>query len=299
MRNLDLDSLRIFKAVAEFGGVSRAAGQLNRVQSNVTTRVKNLEDRLGVKLFHRHGGRLVLSSEGKTLLDYAERLLRLSAEAESVMRHGRPQGRLRIGTMESTAATRLPAILAQFHTSYPDIQIELVTATSGALVDKVQRGEIEAAFVAEPFTGTGLARQPAFLEELVLIAPKSAAPIGAPRDIANLTLIAFAAGCSYRHVLEQWLRDAGAAPARILEFGSYHAIVACVAAGSGIAIVPRALVATLRLENEVNSFPLPAALSRSHTLLVWRQDERSAALEALGSFIPAGATVRRPVRVAA
>src|SRR6476620_1577730 len=130
MRNMDLDSLQIFKAVVDYGGITKAASHLNRVQSNITTRVKNLEDKLGVKLFERHGGRLALSSQGQLLLDYAEKLLRLSSEAESALRCGKPTGILRIGTMESTAAMRLPSLLSQFHRQYPDVQIELVTGTS-------------------------------------------------------------------------------------------------------------------------------------------------------------------------
>ena len=80
---MDLVALQIFKTVAEQGGITRAAAALHRVQSNVTTRVKQLEERLGTKLFHRQGRRLVLSSEGKVLLDYADRMLRLSNEART------------------------------------------------------------------------------------------------------------------------------------------------------------------------------------------------------------------------
>src|SRR5260221_618298 len=72
---MDLVGLQIFKTVAELGGITKAAAALHRVQSNVTTRVKQLEDRVGAKLFHRQGRRLVLSSEGKVLLAYADRML--------------------------------------------------------------------------------------------------------------------------------------------------------------------------------------------------------------------------------
>nr|OAI69955.1 hypothetical protein RSP597_16435 [Ralstonia solanacearum] len=65
MRNIDLDSLQIFKAVVDCGGITKAAAHLNRVQSNITTRVKNLEERLGVALFQRQGGKLVPSAEGR------------------------------------------------------------------------------------------------------------------------------------------------------------------------------------------------------------------------------------------
>lgn len=283
MRNLDLDSLQIFKAVVDYGGITKAASHLNRVQSNITTRVKHLEDKLGVKLFERLGGRLVLSSEGRLLMDYAEKLLRLSSEAESALRSGKPAGILRIGTMESTAAMRLPSLLSQFHRNFPDVRIELVTATSGALVDKVHRLEIEAAFVAEPFTSTGLEKQPTFIEELVLISPKTAPPIKARKDLQGKTIIAFAAGCSYRRILEDWLGVDGLVPERVMELASYHAIVACVAAGSGIAIVPLALLATMRVENEVNVSMLPQRFSRARTCLVWRKNHASALLAALCS----------------
>jgi DNA-binding transcriptional LysR family regulator len=109
---MDLVELRIFKAVAEQGGITRAAAALHRVQSNVTTRLKRLEERLGTQLFHRQGRKLVLSSEGRLLLAYADRLLRLSSEAQAALKGHAPHGVLKIGTLESTAATRLPAVLA-------------------------------------------------------------------------------------------------------------------------------------------------------------------------------------------
>lgn len=281
MRNIDLDSLHIFKAVVDFGGITKAASQLNRVQSNITTRVKNLEDRLGVQLFQRQGGKLVLSAEGKLLLAYAERLLRLSSEAEAAIRSGTPQGSLRIGTMESTAAARLPLLLARYHEQYPDVQIELVTGTSGALIGKVHRFEVEAAFVAEPFTATDLDLQDAFVEELVLIASKNTPAIKSAKDLRKRTVIAFTTGCSYRRILEDWLGMWAVVPDRVLELGSYHAIVACVAAGSGIAIVPRSVLGAVRAENEVTVLPLPERVSRARTRLVWRTGHQSVALAAL------------------
>ena len=293
MRNIDLDSLHIFKAVVEYGGITKAAGQLNRVQSNITTRVKNLEDRLGVKLFQRQSGKLVLSAEGRVLLAYAERLLRLSSEAEAAIRSGAPQGILRIGTMESTAAARLPPLLSSYHAHYPEVQIELVTGTSSALIDRVHRFEVEAAFVAEPFTPNELEAQLAFVEELVLIASKNTAPIRTAKDLRKRTVIAFTTGCSYRRILEDWLGMSSVVPDRILELGSYHAIVACVAAGSGIAIVPRAVLGAVRAENEVAILPLPQRVARAKTFLVWRNGHQSVALDAMRRELAANDTRKK------
>jgi DNA-binding transcriptional LysR family regulator len=287
MRNLDLDALQIFKTVADQGGVARAAAHLNRVQSNVSTRLKQLETSLGTPLFRRQNRRLVLSDQGRVLLSYADRLLRLSDEAQSAVRDGALQGVLRIGTMESSAAARLPPILAAYHEAWPKVRIELVTGTSGALAAKVRNYEIEAAFVAQPFPADGLAAMDAFKEELALISPLAWAPIGSAKDLVNRSVIAFAAGCSYRRILESWLNQEGIAPDKVMEFASYHAIVACVAAGTGVAIVPRSVLAVLGAEHSVRVGALSGSHGQALTQLVWRADDDTPALQALRSRLQA------------
>src|SRR2546430_2069115 len=203
---MDLVELQIFKTVAEQGGITRAAAALHRVQSNVTTRVKQLEERLGTKLFHRQGRRLVLSSEGKVLLGYAERMLRLSIEAQAALKGHAPHGVFKLGSLESTAATRLPPLLARYHRRYPAVRLELSTGTSGALVDRLLRGELEAAFVAEPFPAKNLATAHAFSEELVLITPKRHAAVRRPQDIDRPVILAFPPPRSDRRRPESWVR---------------------------------------------------------------------------------------------
>jgi DNA-binding transcriptional LysR family regulator len=172
-------------------------------------------------------------------------------------------------------------VLSRYHLAYPEVRLELVTGTSGNLVGRVLAGDIEAAFVAEPFTAQGLEMQLAFSEELVLIAPRGCGEIRSAKDAAHLPVLAFAAGCSYRRRLEDWLGRARVSPERVMEYGSYHAIVACVAAGSGIAVVPKSVIRAVRPEREVRIYPLPRDIAAAKTQLVWRRGHRSSALEAL------------------
>ncbi len=281
MRNIDIDSLEIFKAVVDCGGITKAAMRLNRVQSNITTRVKNLEERLQVSLFHREGGKLVLTAEGQLLLTYAERLLRLSNEAEAALRSRAPSGTLRIGTLESTAAARLPPLLASYHQRYPDVRLELVTGDTTSMIERVRNYDVEAAFVSEPFQADDLDTCPAFTEELVLIGAKEVASIEAARQLAKRTVIAFATGCSYRRIFEDWLSSSNIMPERVLELGSYHAITACVAAGSGIGIMPRSVLRAVHTEAEVQAIPLPPRFGKTRTHLITRRGYSSVALEAL------------------
>jgi DNA-binding transcriptional LysR family regulator len=288
VRSIDLGSLEIFKAVVDDGGVTRAAARLRRVPSSVTARVQQLEERLGTRLFVRERRKLVLSPQGRLLLDYADRLLGLAREAESALRNGTPAGTLRIGALESTAATRLPVLLARYHRAYPDVRIELVTGTTDALVARVARHEIEAAFVAEPFSAAGLDAQHAFDEDLVLVTSRTRARVRSPGDVGDTTVIAFAAGCSYRRRLEAWLAGGNVAAARVMEFGSYHAIVACVASGAGVAVVPRSVLAICPGARAVRVNTLPPAIAHARTCLVWHPVYRSAALDALRALLGPG-----------
>src|SRR3974390_393230 len=92
IRDMDLSDLRIFAAVVRAGGVTRAAERLHRVQSNVTTRIRQLEQDLGVTLVVREGKRLHVSPAGRLLLDYADRLLTLADETRSAVQDARPRG---------------------------------------------------------------------------------------------------------------------------------------------------------------------------------------------------------------
>src|SRR6266478_291587 len=229
MRMIDLESLKIFRTVVDEGGIVRAANKLNRVQSNVTTRIRQLEEHLGTRLFRREGRSIRLSAEGHTLLTYADRLLRLADETVSEMRTGKPKGVFRLGSLESTAGSRLAPILSRYHSIYPDVVVELATGTTGALVTRVMNFELEAAFVSEPFTAPGLQARRVFEERLVLVTSRAICKVSGPADLGRSTLIAFAPGCSYRKRIEEWLGSANVMPERIMEFASYQAMIACVA----------------------------------------------------------------------
>ena len=272
MRTIDLESLKIFRTVVDEGGIVRAAHKLNRVQSNVTTRIRQLEQHLGTRLFRRQGRSIRLSAEGHTLRIYADRLLRLADEAVSEMRAGKPKGVFRLGSLESTAGSRLAPILSRYHTLYPDVVVELATGTAGALVTRVMHFELEAAFVSEPFTAFGLQARPVFEERLVLVTSKAIGKVSGPADLGRSTLIAFSQGCSYRKRAEEWLGSGNVMPERILEFASYQAMIACVAAGTGFAVVPKSILEALRATRSIRQHPLPKRISHNRTYLVWHGD---------------------------
>ena len=276
---MDLTALEIFRTVAHESSVTRAAERLQRVQSNVTTRVRQLEADLGVALFLREGKRMALTPEGHTLLGYADRLLALAEEARQALRPGQPGGRLRLGSMESTAASRLPAPLARLHGQWPQVALELSTGPTQKLLERLHAHALDAALVAWPPghpVDTALDATPVFTEELLLVLPTDHPPVSGPADVQPGTLAVFAPGCTYRRIAQDWLAPRPQ-PMQLLELGSYHAILACVAAGSCAGVVPRSVLALAHTPLALRLHPL----CHIDTLLVRRSGYRSAALDAL------------------
>lgn len=267
---MDLDDLRIFQAVVQEGGITRAASRLHRVQSNVTTRIRQLEERLGVPLFVREGRRLTLAPAGHVLVNYAERLLDLADEARAAVTDAMPRGRLRLGSMESAAAARLPSRLAAFHLRYPDVQLELRTGPTAQLLTGVRNGQLDCALVSGPVDDPRLCSEVAFAETLALVAPANHPPIARARDVRTLTLLTFAPGCAYRQRLEHWLASDGVLPERVVELSSYHAMLGCIASGMGIAMMPLSLLDSLAVAGSVSVHALNPTIADSPTWLVWR-----------------------------
>ncbi|MBG6543757.1 LysR family transcriptional regulator [Pseudomonas aeruginosa] len=273
---MDLSSLEIFRAVAHEASVTRAAQQLQRAQSNVTPRIRQLEEDLGVELFLRDGKRMSLTERGSEFLAYAEQLLALADEARQSMHPAEPGGRLRLGSMESTAASRLPALLASYHKACPRVALEVSTGTSRALFDGVRARRLDCALVAAgpgwagELDGSGLRGEPLFREELLMILPAEPPPVHDVAEVRLRTLAGFARGCTYRQLAE----DSLGTPLTVQEVGSYHAILACVAAGACVGVLPRSVLQLLGTP-PLRSLPL----AEVDTWLVWREGYATAAFE--------------------
>jgi DNA-binding transcriptional LysR family regulator len=277
---MDLGDLTIFAAVAREGGVTRAAERLHRVQSNVTTRVRQLEEELGVKLFIRSGKRLHLAPAGHVLLGYADRLLDLAREARAAVQDPAPRGPFRLGAMESTTAARLPAPLSAYHRRYPEVTLELRTGNPQQLATAILAGALDAALAAEPLPDVPFEKVPVYEEELVIVARAGHPPIG-PQSEVPRAILAFEQGCPHRKRLEDWFAHRGAMPERTIELTSYHAMLGCIVAGMGISVLPRSVLSTFPERRRLSIHALPKGLDRMRTVLFWRKGAGSPKIDAL------------------
>jgi len=289
---MDAGDLRVFETVARVGGMNRAAGELNTVQSNVTARIRALEEQLGVPLFHRHSRGVALTVAGERLLPYAQRITDLLAEARrAVVDDGRPKGSLTIGSLETTAALRLPPVLASYAASYPEVDLVIGTGTTCELVERVLERKVEGAFVCGPVEHPDLVAQPVFEEELVLVTAPAVRQLDALMRMADLKIVVLRAGCSYRQRLEDLLAARGVRGLRQLEFGTIDAIVGCVAAGLGISLLPRGVVEPARQAGRVRVHDLLPREARVQTVFVRRRD--GFVSRALAAFVDAARPATR------
>jgi DNA-binding transcriptional LysR family regulator len=282
--SVDLSDLRIFSTVVREGGVTRAAEKLNRVQSNVTTRIRQLEEDLNVTLFIREGKRLHLAPAGQALLLYADRLLALAEEARASVRDPRPRGVFRLGSMESTAAVRLPKVLSDYHRLHPEVTLELRTGHPGVLATAILAGELDAALVAEPIADTPFEKTSAFTEEVVMVSAAGHPPIR-KKGPFPASILAFEHGCPYRKRLENFYANQGEMPGRTVELASYHAMLGCVAAGMGIALLPRSVLTTFPESKRIAVHRLPPGENRADIVLIWRKGANSPNIEALRQIL--------------
>ena len=270
---MDAADLKFFAAVAKAGGMNRAASKLNTVQSNVTARVRTLEEELGVALFHRGHNGVTLTAAGERLLPYAMKVTHLLDEARRAVKDdGEPRGRLTIGSLETNAALRLMPVLAAYSETYPDVDLVLRSGSTDELIAQVLDHTIEGAFVCGPVNHQDLVEEVFFREELVVLAPRTVRSFDDVIRKGDVKIVVHPRGCAYRQILEAILIKRGVVGIRHLEFGTLETIYRSVGAGLGITLLPRSLIGSMWRDNAVSVHELPEAESRITTVFVHRQD---------------------------
>jgi DNA-binding transcriptional LysR family regulator len=243
---MDLRRLRLFLAVVDGGGMTRAAEAEHVSQPSVSQAVRELEVELGTPLFHRVGRRVVLTAAGAALVEPARQVLRDvetgRAAVESVA--GLTAGRLDLGALPTLAADPVAPLVGAFRVAHPGIDIALADpADASALVDLVASGACELGITAEPVVDAGLVGHPLGRQDLLAVLPPgaSASLSMAVTTLARFPLVAAPLGTTTRDQLEDAFTDAGVTPHVAVVTAQREAILPLVLAGAGATLFPRPL----------------------------------------------------------
>jgi DNA-binding transcriptional LysR family regulator len=283
---MDFNQLRMFCAVAEQGSIVKAAKLLHRVPSNLTTRLHQLEQDIGAPLFIREKQRIRLSDNGYQFLPHARAMLELRDTAYQLFQQQQPNGLLQLGSLESLAASKLPALLAAYHQRYPMVTLALSTETSGKILQQLRQGTITAALIDEPTDCSGLRTVPVYNDQLVLVSSLRQKNITDISQVQNAVFFAFDTSCSYRQRLDSWFLSYKLAPPTVMALNSYHAMIACVAGGGGLALVPQSLLQVMPEANQIQAHCIATEMMSFTVSLLWREENQSINIQALAQMLP-------------
>ena len=279
---MDINDLRILNAVAKHGSMNRAARELNTVQSNVTARVRQLEDELMVPLFVRHSRGVTLSDAGRRLLSYSGPIDTLLKEAiASVQENGVPKGSLRVGSLEQTLSVRLPAVLTQYTARYPAVEFTFTTGNSSELAEQVLEHQLDCAFVLGPVSHPGLREEPIYRDDVALVTGPATRTIEELQQAKELKALVRSQGCSYCKLLTGILQQ-HSIDHQVMAVPSTEAIRNLVEADAGVTLVAEDALAERWKDANITVHKLPRALARVYTVFISRAERLNfSALEAL------------------
>lgn len=236
LKYLDLALLQAFSAVVDSGSFTRAAQYLCRTQSAVSMQLRKLEDLTGHQLLHRDSRNIKLTEEGEVLLGYARRMIRLNEEALVALDQPHAQGHVRLGMPDDYAHQFLPGVLAHFAHAYPRVQLEVIGALSGDLLNRVEAGELDVALITrQPKRRRG---QVLRTEHLVWTGSRQHLAF----EVSPLPLALFPEGCVFReHALAAL--DAAQIPWRIAYTSqSFAGGKLAVSGGLALTVVAQSMV---------------------------------------------------------
>lgn len=149
MRNLDITTLRSFVAVADLGGVTRAAGHLHLTQSAVSMQLKRLEDVLGLSLLDRSNRSVALTAAGQQMLGYARRMVEMNDEVMARLTDQTYEGEIVLGVPHDIVLPAVPQVLQRFNSLFPRMKVQLITTPTRDLKAKHRRGECDIILTTE------------------------------------------------------------------------------------------------------------------------------------------------------
>jgi DNA-binding transcriptional LysR family regulator len=286
--------LQVFHTVAKQLSFTKAAELLFMTQPAVTFQVKQLEEHFNTRLFERSHGKISLTPAGELALDYAERILNLTAEMEARISEltGQVSGPLLIGASTTIAEYMLPRLLGEFKRLHPETQARLTVANSETIENKVADHTLDMGLIESPSHHPNLVTQVCCEDELVMICAPfcdiARLPSVSPKDVASQPYISRESGSGTRECIDDFFRVNGVSLDEInlvMELGSREAIKGAVASGLGVAVVSSTTVDKEVRLGELTAIPLNPPLRRQLSLVYPQEKFRSKLLQSFLDFL--------------
>ena len=271
---MDFHTLRYFAEAARTGSFSIAAEKCHYAQSNLSSRIRQLEEELGEPLFYRNNRGVSLTAKGEVFYDYAIRILQLSEEAaKAVHDMDIARGKLTIGSLEATALGDLPSLLSTYHQKNPEVKLSLKVDMNDVFLEQVLNRTLDGAFVSGPVDHPQLTEIPFKQDRLLLVGGPDANVQDVEDILQNASLITFPEGSVFRHRLEMMLAQKSIAyQDRLTVLNSLGAMIANIRAGIGYGYLPVSVVTPYIERGQMVSLPTQSPYDQLHIVFLYRSD---------------------------
>lgn len=285
--------LQVFHAVAKHLSFTKAAEALFMTQPAVTFQVKQLEEHFNTRLFERGHGRIGLTPAGQVALEYAEKILALSAELDLRLKDmtGEIAGPLLVGASTTIAEFLLPQVLGHFKSKYPRVQPRLIVANSETVENRVAEHTLDLGFIESASHRQDLTIDVCCEDELQAVCapshPLARLKNAAPKQILQYPFISRESGSGTREVIDQYLNRAGIPPESlnvVMELGSPEALKGLVATGLGFTILSTATISKETRLGQLARIPLSPRLIRKLSVVYPKERFRSRLIDSFVQF---------------
>lgn len=287
--------LRTFIAVARYGTFAAAGDRVGLTQGAVSGHIRRLEEHLGFDLFDRSGRSAILTPEGARTLERSKELISLFSALGNSVSDSNIDARVKIGAIASLQPTLLSQALPSFRTRFPRVQLHISPGVSLHLLDQLDSGEIDLAILIRPSFGmpSNLAWQRLHQEPYILLAPASTTGSNWRKLIEQHPFLRYERTSLGGRQVDRFLRSQAIQPTESAELDDLPSLVAMVAQGLGIAIVPLAQ-ALLPLPDNVRTVSLKEHTFVREVGLARRRTAQSHFMDHLVQCIGEAARNREP-----
>ena len=245
---INLDRLRIFRAVAEARSFTRAAEVVHLTQPGISKHIKQMEEYYGIPLFDRLGKKVALTQAGEILSEATEEIMASAIAAEQRIEElkGLHGGKLVLGASFALGIYVLPGVLAAFRKRYPAVEVTVDISLSAKIMAKILANKLELGLVSQEAHDPRLFAKQFMTDELIVVVPSNHRWANRkrirPQELMRETFIVAARGAGVRAAVEERLKQKGIVLTNVIDFGNLEGVKRAVEAGLGISIQPQSVV---------------------------------------------------------
>lgn len=234
---MDIENMKAFVSVAELKSISAAASKLNHLQSNMTAKIKKIENHFNQELFIRNSKGVTLTKEGEKLYHQFKKLLFVWEETENMMK--KHEEKLRIGTMISMGGTQISSALNKLYQTYPDLSVTLKTGSTEFIENQILLGKIDVAYTIGSLKNNNIKYKKVAIEEMVIIGSGIDRSTVFEDFISEQNLLVLSDNCLYLSILQNMYRSLNITHGEIIEVGDSETLIQFAMMGMGITLVSK------------------------------------------------------------